>query len=112
MDDPELLMQFTALFLQRQFNVKGSMAAVEVSMLQIKNLLSMDKTSSAGLMVELTYYFLRSFTRHRPQTSLEPLEAEIRAFQEHWTAHFNKQEDNYHSTLLQSLQQFYFKIWH
>lgn len=107
-DDPYLLLQFTALFLAREFNLPGTVYAVEQDMRNLNLFLSSKPTAAAELLIELTYLLLRSFLRHRPQTSLEILETELSQFVGKWQEVVRGKV--YCETILGSFQQFYFKL--
>lgn len=109
-DDPYLLFQFTGLFLSREFGVNATIEAVEKrGLLELRHFLSTKATSHPEMMIELIYYLLRSFLRHRgPGVTLEPIAENIQAFIEHWTPLVKDNE--YCATQLVSFQQFMISV--
>ena len=109
-DDPYLLFQFTGLFLSRDFGVKATIEAVEKrGLLELRHFLSTKTTAHPELMIEMIYYLLRSFLRHRgPGVTLEPISENIQEFIEHWTPLVKDNE--YCATQLVSFQQFMISV--
>ena len=104
-DDPLLLVNFTSLFLQRDFGINASHERLE----DLRHFLTRQQTQSPELLIELVYYLLRSWLRCRGGSiSLEPLDLDIAAFQQHWRPRVENR--HYCVTLLDLFQQFQYML--